>query len=101
MQEQQQRNALLERIRSYVDGVGIVNLSLETLAGALGMTPSELHEFFDTKEDLIVALIARDRVRQRDAYARIDADKTGEPAGPVARTVARLYRRSRRLVFAL
>lgn len=77
MQELHERNALLDRIRAYADERGIITLTLASLAGDLKMPLSELQEFFQSKEDLIVALVARDRMRQREAYARIDADATG------------------------
>lgn len=74
MQELKERESLLERIRPYVDEHGITTLTFDALARWLGVSVEYLHGFFETKADLVVALVARDRVRQREAFARIDAD---------------------------
>jgi len=74
--ELRERDELLDRIRPYVDERGITNLTLETLADALGMRAASLREFFETKEELVVALLARNRIRLRAQFARFDADAT-------------------------
>jgi len=76
MQERPEREALLDRIAAIVDERGLVSLTLELLADELGLPIEQLHEFFASKEDVAVALIARNRVAQRAAFARIDADAT-------------------------
>jgi len=70
--ELRERDDLLDRLRPYVDQVGLCALTLENSARALGLPEETLHDFFPTKEDLIVALIARNRIRLRAKFANLD-----------------------------
>lgn len=76
MRELQERDALLGRIRTYVDQHGLTQLTMDGLARALAMPRARLEAFFENKEEIAVALIARDRVRQRAAFLRIDSAST-------------------------
>ncbi|MGB6984371.1 MAG: hypothetical protein WBD74_00190 [Candidatus Aquilonibacter sp.] len=70
--ELRERDALLERIGTYVDRHGISNVPLEMLAAALGISAGRLEEFFHTKTELIVALIARNRIKLRTKFTKLD-----------------------------
>ncbi|HUN29694.1 MAG TPA: hypothetical protein VMV65_07790 [Alphaproteobacteria bacterium] len=70
--ELRERDALLDRLRPHVDDVGLCALTLDDAAGALGLSGEALHAFFATKEDLIAALIARNRIRLRAKFANLD-----------------------------
>ena len=74
MSELQRRDELLELLRSYVERVGVAALTLESAAEAAGTTPDELQEYFDSKVELVVALIARNRIRLRERFAKLRAD---------------------------
>ncbi|HTU71057.1 MAG TPA: TetR/AcrR family transcriptional regulator [Candidatus Baltobacteraceae bacterium] len=67
------RDALLDRIRRYADEHGLYALTLENLAAVLAMPLDALEEFFGSKEDLIVALVARNRIRLREKFANLDS----------------------------
>ncbi|HUA07802.1 MAG TPA: TetR/AcrR family transcriptional regulator [Candidatus Acidoferrales bacterium] len=70
--ELRERDALLDRIRVYVDRVGLSALTLERAAAAIGVTAEVLRGYFESKEDLIVAMIARNRIRLRERFAKLD-----------------------------
>ncbi len=72
--ESSEREALLDRVRAIVDERGITSLALDDFSQALSMPLERLREFFDSKEDLVLALFARSRIAQRRAFAAIDAD---------------------------
>ena len=71
--ELRERDALLERIGAYVDRHGITNVTLESLGKALGIRAETLEDFFHTKTELIVALIARNRIKMRAKFSNLDA----------------------------
>jgi len=68
--ELQRRDALLDRVGALVERDGLAALTLDSAAPALGLTSEELHEYFESKQDLIVALIARNRIRLRERFAK-------------------------------
>jgi AcrR family transcriptional regulator len=70
--ELRERDALLERIGAYIDRHGIANVTLESLASVLGLRGETIEEFFHTKTELIVALIARNRIALRRKFASLD-----------------------------
>ncbi len=70
--ELRERDALLERIAAHVDQHGIGSATLESLADLLGVGAERLEEFFPTKTELIVALIARNRIAMRTKFAKLD-----------------------------
>ncbi len=70
--ELRERDALLERIAAYVDQHGISNVTLESIAKALGIRAETVEGFFHTKTELIVALIARNRIKLRATFAKRD-----------------------------
>ena len=74
--EFRERDALLERIQSYAGEHGLVPLTLEDVAAALRMPLSSLRGYFDTKEELVVAVIAQARVRIREAFASIERSES-------------------------
>jgi len=63
--DEQHRSALLDRIVDYVHANGVGDLSLRPLAKAVKSSPRVLLYYFNSKEDLIVEVIARSRERQR------------------------------------
>jgi AcrR family transcriptional regulator len=70
--ELHERNDFLDRLRPYVDQVGLCALTFENAARALELPGDKLQGFFPTKEDLIAALIARNRIRLRAKFASLD-----------------------------
>jgi AcrR family transcriptional regulator len=68
------REALIERVRPFVEERGIGALDFGTLAPVAGVSADDLRAAFGTKEKLVAELIARDRMRGRAAIERIDAD---------------------------
>jgi AcrR family transcriptional regulator len=74
--ELRERDALIDRIRPYVEEHGIPRVTLDEVADALGMRPAMLHEYFETKEELIAALLARNRIRLRERFAQTDNEAT-------------------------
>lgn len=70
--ELRERDALLDRIRAFVEKNGIGDITLVTLAEKLGLSEETLGEFFHTKTELIVALIARNRINLRAKFAKLD-----------------------------
>jgi AcrR family transcriptional regulator len=70
-----QREILLERIGALVERDGLLTLTLETAAAAAEIDLFELQEYFDSKEDLIVELIARNRIRLREKFVSARRDR--------------------------
>jgi AcrR family transcriptional regulator len=70
--ELRERDELLDRLRPYVDKVGLCALTLEKAADALDLPSDALQDFFPAKEDLIAALIAGNRIRLRTKFASLD-----------------------------
>ena len=70
--ELRERDALLERIDAHVDQHGVSDATFESLASALGIRAETLEDFFHTKTELIVALIARNRIKLRTKFAKLD-----------------------------
>lgn len=69
--DEQHRSALLDRIVDYVHANGVGDLSLRPLAKAVKSSPRVLLYYFNSKEDLIVEVIARARERQRELFERV------------------------------
>jgi AcrR family transcriptional regulator len=65
------REQLLERIVDYVCEHGLAGLALRPLAKAVGSSPRVLLYYFGSKDELIVAVIAGARERQRRHIAGI------------------------------
>lgn len=80
MQERLERETLLDRIAAIVDERGLIALTLEHLADELGLPLQQLHEYFASKQDIAVALVARDRIAQRAEFERIESDGSKTPA---------------------
>jgi AcrR family transcriptional regulator len=72
--ELRERDALLDRIRAYVDRVGVIAMRFEDAAANAGVSVERLHEFFETKDDIVIALIARNRIKLRAKYAEMLGD---------------------------
>lgn len=101
MLERPEREALLDRIAAIADERGLVALTLDHLAAELGLPIEKLQDYFASKEDVAVTLIARDRVAQRTAFARIDAE-TSKSRAERSRDVWEYFlndERSSRLLF--
>jgi AcrR family transcriptional regulator len=65
------RDDLLERIVDYVLDNGISDLQLRPLAKAVGSSPRGLLYHFKSKEELVVAVLARVGLRQRELFNAI------------------------------
>jgi AcrR family transcriptional regulator len=78
--ELQRRDALIDALRTHVERVGVAALTMESAAGAAGISVAELSEYFDSKEDLVVALIARNRIRLRERFAQLQRQAIAERA---------------------
>ena len=66
--DEQRRVELLERIVDYVMENGLSDLSLRPLAAAVGSSPRVLLYYFTSKEELIAAVMAGARERQRAIF---------------------------------
>ena len=84
--DEEHRSELLERIVSYVVDNGLSDLSLRPLARAVGSSPRVLLYYFNSKDDLIVAIVRRARERQRAAFAQLQLDDS-MTAGEVCRAI--------------
>jgi AcrR family transcriptional regulator len=76
--ELRERDDLLDRLRPYVDEVGLCALTLENASVALGLPSDALHDFFPTKEDLIAALISRNRIQLRSKFATLGSSMSAD-----------------------
>ncbi len=54
------RNAMLDAAKALISEIGYVNLSHADITAAVGMGRTTFYEHFASKEDLLVALVARD-----------------------------------------
>jgi AcrR family transcriptional regulator len=72
--DEEHRSALLDRIVDYVHANGVGDLSLRPLAKAVKSSPRVLLYYFNSKEDLIVEVIARARERQRRLFERVSSE---------------------------
>jgi AcrR family transcriptional regulator len=70
--ELRERSALLDRLSLYAADVGIAALTIEGAAAASGVSPERLQSYFDSREELLVAIIARNRIRLRERVGEID-----------------------------
>lgn len=71
--ELRERDALLERLSGLIEKEGIRNFSLESAARTIGFDVDRLAEYFPTATDLVVALIARNRINLRRQFVELDA----------------------------
>jgi AcrR family transcriptional regulator len=86
--ELQRRAAMLEAMRVFVEEHGLAPLTLEKAAELTGLSPAEFEEYFESKVDVVVALLAENRRHQRDAFARILA----EPSISLEESLRRMWR---------
>ena len=68
------RAELLDAAVDYASRNGLATLQLRPLAIALGASPRLLLYYFGSKEELIVAVLARVGERQREAFATLETD---------------------------
>lgn len=80
------RADLLDRIASYVLARGIAGLSLRPLAQDVGVSPRTLLYHFESKEELVVAVLARLRDRQRERFGALRERSLATP-GEICRAV--------------
>lgn len=66
--DERRRAELLETIVDYVVANGLGDLQLRPLAKAVGSSPRVLLYYYTSKEDLIVEVLARVGVRQRELF---------------------------------
>jgi AcrR family transcriptional regulator len=69
--EQREREELLTNASAYINERGLRELSLDALAQWLDRPVHELHQYFASDEDLILALVARNRVRLRQRFMQL------------------------------
>jgi len=84
--DDEHRAALLDRIVDYVHDNGVGDLSLRPLAKAVKSSPRVLLYYFNSKEDLVVEVIARSRERQRRLFERV-ANQDDDSAVDLCRAV--------------
>jgi len=70
--ELRERDALLDRLSGFIEKEGIRNFSPESAAREIGVDVERLAEFFPTNTELIVALIARNRINLRKQFVELD-----------------------------
>lgn len=70
------RDRHLDRIAAWIAKNGLATLTAAKAADAAGISEAELHEFFDSKEDVVAALVARGRMRHREKLAALMKDAT-------------------------
>jgi AcrR family transcriptional regulator len=75
--ELRKRKKLLDVALAYVDRVGIVGMTMEGLAEEAAVSADELHGFFESRDEVVIALIARNRTRLREAFAEMDVAALG------------------------
>ena len=75
--DERHRSELLDRIVDYVQQRGITDLSLRPLAKAVRSSPRVLLYYFESKERLIVEVVARARDRQKRLFDRMAASAAG------------------------
>jgi AcrR family transcriptional regulator len=71
-----EREKLLDRVQGHVREHGIPALKIESIAASFAMSADRLHEYFSGETELIAALVARNRARLRETYARMDASES-------------------------
>ena len=69
--DQAWRAELLDRCVDYVGRHGLADLSLRPLAKAVGSSPRVLLHYFESKENLVVEIIAQGRARQQAMMAKL------------------------------
>ena len=69
-----ERDRHLEAIGAWIAAHGLANLTEDTAAAAARVSADELREFFDSKEEVVAALLARSRARHREMFTRVLAD---------------------------
>lgn len=84
------RADLLDRAVDYVCQRGLAELSLRPLAKALGTSPRVLLYYFGSKDGLVVEIVRRGRVRQRETMSHLELS-AGLPAREVTRILWRHY----------
>jgi len=72
----QQRNRHLDLIGAWIAKHGLAALASASAEDVAGVSEDELREFFDSREDIVAALIARDRTFHREQLAKLLADPT-------------------------
>jgi DNA-binding FadR family transcriptional regulator len=73
--EERERHEILERVQTYVREVGIAGIGIERVARWLEIPESRLREYFETDSDLVMELVALNRVRLREGFTRLAADR--------------------------
>lgn len=73
------RDRHLDRLAAWVAEHGVAALTLETAANAAGISSAEIHDFFETKDEIVLALIARSRLRYRKFFVDLLADRSHTP----------------------
>ncbi len=71
--------ALLDAIVEYLVTHGVADVSLRTLAKAVGSSPRVLLYYFGSKEQLVTLALARLRERQRASFARLKQAGAADP----------------------
>ncbi len=74
--ELERREALLDAIRAVADVRGLTHMTLEDAARAASTSVDELRGYFDTKEELAIALITQHRLKLRRRFHEIYDDRS-------------------------
>ena len=73
------RDRYLDRLAGWVAEHGVAALTLETAANAAGISSAEIRDFFETKDEIVLALIARSRLRYRKFFVELITDRSHTP----------------------
>lgn len=82
------RAALLETMRAFVEEHGLERLTLPKAAELTGLSAQEIEEYFESRIDVVVALLAENRRHQREAFGTILA----EPGISLEESLRRMWR---------
>jgi AcrR family transcriptional regulator len=85
---QRTRDAILDAARQIISQKGVEALSIRSIADAIDYSPAGLYEYFGSKEEIILAVIAQGFERFTRALERVDRRL---PARDYARAVGMAY----------
>lgn len=72
--EERERDELLVQAGRYLKERGVSGFGIEPFAQWLGRPAPELHAYFENDADLVLALVARNRVQLREGFMRLMGD---------------------------
>ena len=76
--EERERDELLAQASQYLKERGVAGFGIAPFADWLRRPAADLRAYFDSDEDLVLALVARNRVRLREGFVRLAGGGTLE-----------------------